>query len=507
MSLLALDQGTTSTRALWFGEEGTPRQIFVARHRQRHPAPGWVEHDPMEILGHLRAALASAAPLPVVAVGLDNQGESCLAWDAVSGAPVSPVLVWQDTRTEPELAALRAGGAEALVRSLTGLPLDSYFSASRLGWIMRRVPEARRLHERGRLRLGTTDAFFLQHLTGRAVTDLTTASRTGLMDLRRGVWDTALCDLHGVPVEALPPIVSTTGGFGSVDIGGRAVPLTASVVDQQAALHGHGCRSPGDVKITFGTGAFALAVAGASPDVGADRAGACPETGDAEAVGPGGTVQETDGLLPTVAWHRRGEPPTYALDGGVQTASAALEWAGSLGLYEEVQGLDGFDTPCQAARGLVFVPALAGLACPHWDKRARAAWLGLDLATRRSDLVQSVLEGVAFRMAEVIGAMARRLPLSDVIPVDGGMSANPWFTRFLCDALEHPIRVSDETELTARGCAELAAHGAGLSLPPHRGGRILTPRPLPHGARDRFAAALHAVRHYAPTAPPGSDLE
>jgi len=496
VSILALDQGTTSTRALWFDGAARPRLMFAARHGQRHPHPGWVEHDPLELLACLRAALASAAALPVAAVGLDNQGESCLAWDAVTGQPVTPVVVWQDTRTEPDLDALRAQGAEALVRSRTGLPLDSYFSASKLGWIMRHVPEAARLHAQGRLRLGTTDAFFLQHLTGRAVTDVTTASRTGLMDLRRAAWDPDLCALHGVPIEALPPIVPTTGDFGSVDVGGRAVPLTASVVDQQAALHGHGCRAPGDVKITFGTGAFALAVAGSSPDAGI----AAPQDATAAIGSPG--AGRSDGLLPTVAWHKTGEVPAYALDGGVQTASAALDWAGSLGLFEHLDRLGSFEHPCQASRGLVFVPALAGLACPHWDKRSRAAWFGLDLATTRSDLVQAVLEGVAFRTAEVVDAMAARLPLSPVIPVDGGMTANPWFTQFLCDALGRAIRVSDEAELTARGCAELAAHGAGLTLPSTPGGRMLTPAPLPPGARDRFAAALAAVRAYSAAAPP-----
>ncbi len=493
MSILALDQGTTSTRALWFEFDAPPRLIFSARHAQSHPHPGWVEHDPLEILTHLRAALDSAAALPVAAVGLDNQGESCLAWDAVTGQPVSPVLVWQDTRTESDLDVLRAQGAEALVRSRTGLPLDSYFSASKLGWIMRHVPEAQRLRAQGRLRLGTTDAFFLQHLAGRAVTDLTTASRTGLLDLRRGAWDADLCALYGVPIDALPPIVPTTGALGTVDVGGRAVPLTASVVDQQAALHGHGCRAPGDVKITFGTGAFALAVAGGSPDAGP----ASSEGGHPPASAPHCTDGcPSDGLLPTVAWHKAGEPPTYALDGGVQTASAALEWAASLGLFEQVDRLGPFEHACQASRGLVFVPALAGLACPHWDKRARAAWFGLDLATTRSDLVQAILEGIAFRTAEVVRAMAARLPLAPVIPVDGGMSANPWFTQFLCDALGHAVRVSDEAELTARGCAELAAHGAGLSLPSLPSGRVLSPRPLPAGAADRFAAALAAVRAY-----------
>jgi glycerol kinase len=497
VSILALDQGTTSTRALWFGVDAPPRLIFSARHAQSHPHPGWVEHDPLEILTHLRAALDSAAALPVAAVGLDNQGESCLAWDAVTGQPVSPVLVWQDTRTESDLDVLRAQGAEALVRSRTGLPLDSYFSASKLGWIMRHVPEAQRLRAQGRLRLGTTDAFFLQHLAGRAVTDITTASRTGLMDLRRAAWDADLCALHGVPIESLPPILTTTGDFGAVNIGGRAVPLTASVVDQQAALHGHGCRAPGDIKITFGTGAFALAVAGESPDAGPTPT-ASGSGGPPAAAPQSGAIApiRSDGLLPTIAWHKSGEAPTYALDGGVQTASAALDWAASLGLYEGADRLGAFERACQASRGLVFVPALAGLACPHWDKRARAAWFGLDLATTRSDLVQAILEGIAFRTAEVVDAMAARLPLSPVIPVDGGMSANPWFTQFLCDALGRAVRVSDEAELTARGCAELAAHGAGLPLSSVRGGRVLSPRPMPAGAKDRFAAALAAVRAY-----------
>ena len=477
MSVLAIDQGTTSTRALLFGHEpgGTGRALLhTARHRQSHPEPGLVEHDAREILAHIRQCLAAAADHDVEAVGLDNQGESCLAWDGGTGEPLGPILVWQDARTEARIEALRAAGVEPLSRARTGLPLDAYFSAAKLAWIMMNLPEARRLHDRGRLRLGTTDAFFLDRLTGRYVTDITTASRTGLMNLASGAWDADLCRLYGVPLDALPPIMPTTGDFGAVAVGGRLVPLTASVVDQQAALYGHGCRMPGDAKITFGTGAFALAVSGSVP----------PPT------------HAHDGLLPTVAWQKAGEAPTYALDGGVHTASAAVDWAQAIGLFADHAALADFTTATAIERGIVFVPALAGLACPHWDKHARGAWLGLDLATDRRTLVQAVLEGVALRMGEVLAAMAARLELAAPLPIDGGMSANRQFVQFLADASGRALLVSDEPELTARGTAELAAEAGGVALELRQGGETVEPRPLPPVVRERFTAAVAAVRGY-----------
>lgn len=470
MTILAIDQGTTSTRAIEFGS-GTRHLVHQAKHRQLHPAAGHVEHDPEEVLGQIMACLDRAGP-DIAAVALANQGESCLAWDAQTCDAVSPILVWQDSRTAGAVERLRLDGAEAVSLARTGLPLDPYFSASKLAWILRTLPEADALLAKGRLRLGTTDAFFLQRLTGRCVTDVTTASRTGLMNLDTCQWDAEMCRLHGVPMEALPPIVATTGDFGLVAAGGRQVPLVASIVDQQAALYGHGCREPGDAKITFGTGAFALAVAG--------------------------TARPTaEGVLPTVAWQKRGGPVIYALDGGVYAASAALNWAQEIGLHEDAAGLGAFDQPSAIERGLVFVPALAGLACPHWDRSARGAWFGLCLETSRTDMVQAVLEGVALRMGEVIGAMEAATAPGMPIPLDGGMSANAGFVQFLADVLARDLVVSDEPELTARGAAELAADEIGLDLDLSRGGTLVLPRAFDPGLKRRFQAALEAVRVFA----------
>ena len=248
----------------------------VTRHRQLYPKPGWVEHDPAELVRNLQTSLDAAEG--VSAVGIDNQGESCLAWHADTREPITNVIVWQDNRTGSAVEQLKRDGAETEVMERCGLPLDSYFSASKLAWIVKHVPEARELLKQGKLRLGTTDAFFLDRLAGECSTDITTASRTSLMNLATGQWDGELCRLFGVPMEALPEIVPTTGNLGEVASRGRAVPVTASVVDQQASLYGHGCRRTGDAKITFGTGAFALLVTG-------DRALRSPD----------------QGLLPTVA--------------------------------------------------------------------------------------------------------------------------------------------------------------------------------------------------------------
>lgn len=395
MSVLAIDQGTTSTRALLVEADGSRRILASFTHRQSYPAPGRVEHDPEELLAHVRACLEAGRAAGARAWGLANQGESCLAWDARTGRAIGPVIVWQDDRTAAEIARLAADDAEELTLARAGLPLDPYFSASKLAWCLRSLPEAPALAAQGRLRLGTTDAFFRDRLVGDFATDPTTASRTSLMALATCAWDAELCALFGVPVECLPAIRPTTGGLG--DAAGLA--LAASIVDQQAALYGHGCREPGRAKITFGTGAFALCVT--------------------KALAPPGR-----GPLPTIAWAIDGQAPAYALDGGVYAAASAVEWARGAGLFSTRDEISAFDGEPAIARGLAFVPALAGLACPHWDRAARGAFLGLGLSTNGRDMARAVLEGIAFRTAEVIDAMAAIEPLADTVLVDGGLSGN-----------------------------------------------------------------------------------
>ncbi len=463
MRIAAIDQGTTSTRVLVV-EGAAARIAHAVRHDQHHPQPGWVEHDPHELLANVRSCIAAAGP--VAALGLDNQGESCLAWDADSGEPLSPVIVWQDNRTTDVIEDLRAAGAEAVTLERAGLPLDPYFSAAKLAWILARLAPA----QRRRARLGTTDAWFLQRLTGLCATDVTTASRTSLMNLGTCRWDEELCRLFGVPLECLPEIRPTVGAFG--DVGGA--PLTAAVVDQQAALYGHGCRAPGDAKITFGTGAFALAV-----------------------TGPAIVRAPEQGLLPTVAWGR-GDRTVYAVDGGVYDAGAAVEWAGRLGLYADLAALDTFAAPPAIGRGLVFVPALSGLACPHWDRSAAALWLGMTAATSREDLCQALLEGVALATAEVVAAMAARVPLGERLSVDGGLVRSSYFCQFLADVTGRTIVRPAFDELTAFGCAALAASGLGLALArPDQGEAVFVPR-SPEGPlwRERFAEAVSRARRW-----------
>ncbi|MEZ5825492.1 MAG: FGGY family carbohydrate kinase [Geminicoccaceae bacterium] len=466
MRALAIDQGTTSTRALAFDEVGSMTTVASFTHRQNYPRPGWVEHDPLELLDHVRACMQAAAGLDdLVAIGIDNQGESCLAWDGTTGEPVSPVIVWQDDRTAETVRNLEGDGLAPLVMQRAGLPLDPYFSASKLAWILREIPRARELHAAGRLRLGTTDAFFLDRLCGRFVTDISTASRTSLMNLRTGGWDRELCRIFGVPIECLPEITSTTGTFGTFDCNGRDIPLAASIVDQQAALYGHGCRNPGDVKITFGTGAFALALTGSSP------------------------VDASTGALPTIAWRKQGEAAVHALDGGVYCASSAVNWARDLGLFSSFEQISAFDRPPACTRGLIFVPALAGLACPHWQRQARGAWFGLSLHAEPADMVMAMLEGIAFRTAEVLEVLGKAVDLREPVSIDGGMAANGWFCQFLADVLEREVMVSRQSELTALGTATLAAEGAGHTLSAPIDGRRLQPSPLPPGSRELFARA------------------
>lgn len=425
MRFAAVDQGTTSTRCLVIEEAGKCTLAGSLRHAQHYPLPGWVEHDAEEILANIQELLTRAGS--VDAIGLANQGESCLAWDAKTGEALSPLIVWQDARTASRLASFEASGEE-LSRRICGLPLDPYFSASKLAWLVEHNEKVATARASGRLRLGTSDAFFLDRLCGTFATDLATASRTGLLDLERGDWSAELCEMHRVPREFLPEIRPVNGGFGTF----KGTPVSVSVVDQQGALYGHGCRKPGDCKITFGTGAFLLAVTGTQRPVSAD-------------------------LLPTVAWQKSGEEPTFALEGGVYDAGSALEWARSIGLWSEPGDLDGFSGPSALSRGLVFVPSLSGLAAPFWDRRAAPLFIGMDHATDRRDLLRAVLEGIAMLTVTLINSAACATSLGPELSIDGGLSRSAFFGQFLASACNRVINVPQMHELTALGLAELGS--------------------------------------------------
>lgn len=423
--ILGIDQGTTGTRACLVAEDLTIERSAYAAHAQHAPRPGWVEHDPTEIwactINVVREVVAHAARRPD-AIAIANQGETCLVWDARTGAPLHRALVWQDTRTEDALAALAPHAAR--ITELTGLRLDSYFSASKLRWLLDEVPGARALARAGHLRAGTLDTWLVDRLTGGRVfaTDASTAARTLLCETRGCTWSDELCALFDVPRSILPEIRDCDAGFGEHD----GIPILASMVDQPAAMLGQGCVDRGDVKATFGTGCFVYASAGTERPAG------------------GGT-------LATVAWRRDGET-TYALDGGVLTAGSALEWVRSLGLA-------GSGTGTGTGRGnTVFVPALVGLGAPHWDRQVRAAWSGLDVSTTAADLVEAVHEGIACRAVEVIHAVERDAGVTvSALRADGGLARDRGLMQRVADLLGAPVEIALEEEATVVGVAAMAA--------------------------------------------------
>ena len=468
----AIDQGTSSTRALTIDGGGQLRVVHTVQHRQIYPQPGWVEHNPEELINAVQACAEALGD--VTAIGLDNQGESCLAWDAVTKQALSPVIVWQDNRTAAHIQALKDQGHESMVQARAGLPLDPYFSASKLAWIIGNNPAASEALKGGTLRLGTTDAFFLDRLTGQYMTDVSTASRTSLLNLETLSWDADLCALFGVPIEVLPRIVPTTGDFGVMKTAAGSIPITASIVDQQGALYGFGCHTKGAAKITFGTGAFAL-------------------------MNTGGTIhrQPDQGLLPTVAWQLQGQDAVYALDGGVYTASAAVNWAKSLNLFRDFTQINQFDATPAIDRGLTFVPALTGLGSPHWDPDARGMWLGLSLDHGAMDMVQAILEGVALRATQVIRSMNECVPLMGALPVDGGMSRNPYFTGFLADVLEREIQPAQVPELTGLGVLMLAAQAHDIKFERAVEFDHCHPRARGRDALQQFDQACRLSRQWA----------
>jgi len=457
--ILAIDQGTTATKSYTLDTDG--RFVFCGSvaHRQIYPQTGWVEHDPEILLGNILTSIEAA--IDIKAIGLDNQGETVIAWDGASGTPVYNAIVWQDQRTTQFIETLKAKGIEHLTLERAGLPLDPYFSASKLRWILKHVPQAARLLKKGQLKLGTSDSFFIYRLTGEYATDVTTASRTCLMNLATCDWDPDLCEIFEIPIEILPEIRPTTASFGVLTFKGREIPITASVVDQQAALLGHGCITAGQIKATFGTGVFALANIGESVQ-----------------------SDHTRGILSTVAWQLTNRKPVYAVDAGVYNAGSAVNWVKGIGLFAEFRDIDHFDRPSAISRGLVFVPALSGLACPYWDRSAAGLWLGMSLETTREDLCQAVLEGIALRTAQLLDAIFQLTDKQDRLSVDGGLINNSYFCQFLANITQCRIVVPESSDITAYGTGRFALIGSRMVADLSDFTTTVKPKTIIHPCKD-----------------------
>ena len=449
--LVALDQGTTSTRAALVDRTGRRIAEAHAPHAQHHPAPGFVEHDASEILAAARRCLdevlATTDRTRVAGVGITNQRETIVVWDPATGAPVGPALVWQDARTAQDCARLAANGGEELVRERTGLTLQPYFSATKLAWLLDHLPGVRERAERGELRAGTIDCWLAWSLTGAHVSDVTNASRTLLLDTARLAWDDELLALFRIPRALLPEIVPTwrAGGVGLVRDGAAAgLPLLALVGDQQAALHGQACVVPGDPKCTYGTGSFLLANAGPR------------------------RPEPASGLLVSPAYQADEAPAAYCLEGASAVAGRAVGWlAGELGLLPDAAGSAAVAAEVDTSAGVRVVPAFQGLYAPWWDATARGAVLGLTLHSTRAHVVRATLEALAFQTRAVLEAAEADTGLAiDELRVDGGATANGVLLQALADVLGRPVSRALDPEATVRGAAFAAGLAAGVWADP-----------------------------------------
>jgi glycerol kinase len=439
--LLGLDEGTSAVKAMLFDHELRPLREARRDKITRRPRPGWVEQDPEEVLEAVVDAVAELlrdAPGTVEACGLDHQGESVLAWDAETGAALSPIVTWQDKRSQEVLNRLSSDGAGSDVQRWSGLPLDPYFSAGKLAWLLEHERSVADAAERGTLRLGTVDAYLCDRLGAGFATDLSTASRTQLAVAGEPDWDPRLLRAFSVPREPLPPLLDTAGDLGVLRHPSwpAELPLRARCVDQQAALAGAGCVEAGRVKATYGTGVFVLAhVGGERPTTGGD-------------------------LLPTVAWRVDGAVE-YALDGGVFTAGALLDWLSrDLGLAPDPPALAALAAEAADAGEVRLLPALAGLGSPWWRPDARGVIAGLGSGTRRAHVARAALEAIAWRVADVVAAVASHAPV-EVLRVDGGLTRDRLLLRLQADAAGVPV-MRGAVDATAAGAAALGAVGAGV---------------------------------------------
>ncbi len=485
-SVLVIDQGTTSTRAIVFGPDALPIATAQEEFPQFYPQPGWVEHDPADLwrtsLSTARIALQRATDqgATVAALGITNQRETVVIWDRETGTPIHRAIVWQDRRTASVCAGLKADGAEVLVRQRSGLLLDPYFSATKIAWVLDNVPGARKRAERGELAFGTVDSFLLWRLTDGAVhaTDATNASRTALYDIFKGQWDDDLLALFRVPRAILPEVMDCAAEFGTVvgDHFGRALPIRGVAGDQQAALIGQACFQPGMVKSTFGTGAFVLLNTGEAPILSQHR------------------------LLSTVAYQLKGKR-CYALEGSIFAAGATVQWLrDGLHLVRSFAETGSLAAEADPDQHVYLVPAFVGLGAPIWDADARGTIVGITRGTTRREIARAALESVAYQTLDLIDAMRADFGASDgagaVIRADGGMSASDFTMQCVADMIEAPVDRPVVLETTALGAAYLAGWQSGIYPDPVEFAQRwhLDKRFMPAMAADRRALKLKGWR-------------
>jgi glycerol kinase len=445
--LLAIDQGTSSSRAIAFLPDGTLVATEQQAFEQLYPASGWVEHDAeviwATVISTTRAVIERlrAKKSSVIAIGITNQRETTVVWDRRTGAPIHNAIVWQDRRTADRCRQLAEQGLEPEVVEKTGLRLDPYFSATKLAWILDRVPGARDLAKAGHIAFGTVDSFLIWRLTrGRLhVTDATNASRTALFDIRKGGWDQSLCELFNVPMNCLPEVRDSAGDFGTTDASvlGEAYPIRGIAGDQQAALVGQACFAAGDLKSTYGTGAFMVLNTGRH------------------------LVRSANRLLSTIAYRLNGEI-TYALEGSIMSAGATIQWLrDGLGIFSRAPEVEALAGSVPNAGGVYLVPAFTGLGAPYWDPDARGALIGLTRSSGRGEIARAGLDSVAYQTRDLLDAMAADQIRPPALKVDGGMAQNGLFLQRLADILNLPILRPKMAESTAFGAACLAGLGSG----------------------------------------------
>ncbi len=469
--LLAIDQGTTSTRAIVFDESLRVTGVAQQEFPQHFPRSGWVEHDPEDIWrSTLQTCRDAIGSLPggagdVAAIGITNQRETTLVWDAQSGECIYRAIVWQDRRTADTCRALKERGLEEMISARTGLLLDPYFSATKIGWILDNVSGARERAEAGRLRFGTVDSYLIWRLTGGAVhaTDATNAARSMLFDIGRGIWDAEICAEFGVPLSMLPEVRDCAADYGHTDAGlfGRSIPILGVAGDQQAAAMGQACFAPGMMKSTYGTGCFALLNTGTE------------------------LVRSRNRLLTTIACQLDGRR-SYALEGSIFIAGAVVQWLrDGLGILRDAAEAGALAERADRGQQLYLVPAFTGLGAPYWDADARGAIFGLTRATGPAELARAALESVGYQTRDLLEAMRADLgeggAASGRLRVDGGMSASDWAMQFLADITGVPVDRPAVLETTALGAAWLAGMRAGICP-----------------GREEFARSWEAERRFAP---------